>query len=314
MGKEPQRARTEAPATKQAQSKTAGRLELHAVPVAFQAIEELFELASPEALRAVCCCIEIGHVTAATKPALNPETQGRRRLAPLNWSDVRRHLESLTGPPSQRPTNKIPKALTSRLILTLGQLAWRLASDARVGSFLTSETGRPLARTDLAPLLPDKEVRSELADLALAFVACALVSDAIRDSRVSLQQDTSKPWFRSSNSKVLWTIYLSSAGPNLQAGGAQRKAKAAGRPLPRILGRGSPGMAEVRRYDSAVRIALARSVVQVALGWCPADGDVLSIKHAIRRARHWSDAVLTQVDIWLGGSERTVHGRDDTPW
>lgn len=295
----------------QTPSKPAGRLELHATPLALQAIEELLELASPETLRAVCDRI---WTPDDTRAAANLHALGRTRLAPLNWPDVQRHLDSLTGPPPHRPRGKVPKAVTSRLVLTLAQLAWRLSSDILIRADLARQTGNRSGCTGRASLLPDDEDRSDLADLALAFVTCALVSDAIRDSRVSLRQDTSKPWFESSNSKVLWAIYQSGAGPSLNAGAAQNKAKAAGSSVPRILGRGSPGMVHVRQYDPAVRLALAQSVIGVVLGWCPPHVDALSISQVQERALHWSDAVLIQVDVWLGSSERKAHGRDDTPW
>lgn len=288
------------------------RLELHAVPVALQAVDELFEFACPEALRAVCDCIQSGDVTEARRNFEDPAAQGRRRFAPLDWSGVQRHLDAITGPPANRPAGKIPKAMTSRLILTLAQMTWRLSSDTQVHDLLAS-TSRGSQSTDVGEtsLLPNAAQRAELADLALAFVACALVSDAVRDSRVTLKQETRRHWSKSSNSRILWSVYTSDAGANVLSLPLKESAKLAGGSLPRIAAQGSPGNLHVRQYDEAARSALANEVARVALFWCPSDPSLIDVG---TRAQHWSGAVLAQVHIWLGDTDRGVHGQDDTPW
>lgn len=286
------------------------RLELDAVPMALHALEELLQFASLEALRAVSECIQDSDFTGAEN---EPHSKGRTRFAPLSWRSARRPLEAIAGGSSDRPASMGPKAMTSRFILTVAQWSWRLAYDTKVHAALANKACVSLATsTGQESLLPSDEDRAELADLALVFVACALVSDAVRDMRVGLQQDTSRPWFKSSNSKILWSVYVSNAGAGLNAGAARAAKKLTdGSPLPHIPGRGSPGILNARQYDEAVTSALAQSVERVTFDWCRSSPGLIDVSN---RARHWSEAVLTQVHIWLGRSDRKEHKRNDTPW
>lgn len=291
------------------------RLELDAVPHAFQALEETFEIAGEEALRATSQCIDTGLITTSMdEPSslLDPhEMQGRNRFAPMPWSGILRHRRSISFSSGTDDPGKKPATLNSRLAFTLANLAWRVANDAIVRAHLSGQRVNGIAGPRKPVDLPLGSTRFDLADHALAITACTLVSDAIRDTRTWLQQDTKAKWYQSSNSRILWAIFTSEAGLGLNAGEWRYRVGPANAPaVPR---RGSPGMSRVSKYEAAAVKALAGRVTQVVKRWCAPDAEAMHEGDLLRRAEHWSRCALVQVQVWLGQEER-VHGENDTPW
>lgn len=304
-------------------SATTHRLNLPATPYAAAMLHEAIELTGVETFRAALDRVITGGVQrpiAEYKTGLEQSHQlrgsDRHRFSALPWRDLENHFLSHGLIWRARKALPATACLTSRAALTVAQVTWRLANDAKVRAHLSGE--RVDGVIGLEPPVELPHDRFEIADHAVAVVTATLVGDGVREALRRLDMSSGKKWHKLSPARILWAVYTSPDGPALVPRSPQVRhhfEEAKGVEFPTVpSGRRKITLKMVRDFEDVTRETLARRAIKLARHWCEPDVNCIELGDLQQRANHWSGAALTDLLIWLGGYDKEAHGRANEPW